>query len=95
VWAVLFWLNLLAGDRQIGEQLVSEHWARFGRNYYSRHDYEAVDAKAANELMASLRIKLATLAGRTWPLRGRLPTILNTPIPSMARSRSSRACASS
>jgi len=63
VWAVLFWLNLLAVTGKSVEQLVSEHWARFGRNYYSRHDYEGLDTKAANELMASLRIKLATLAG--------------------------------
>jgi phosphoglucomutase len=64
LWAVLFWLNLLASTGKSVEQLVSEHWARFGRNYYSRHDYEAVETKAANELMASLRIKLATLAGQ-------------------------------
>jgi phosphoglucomutase len=64
LWAVLFWLNLLAVSGKSVEQLVSEHWARFGRNYYSRHDYEAVEAKAANELIVSLRIKLATLAGR-------------------------------
>ncbi|ELX10499.1 phosphoglucomutase Pgm [Janthinobacterium sp. HH01] len=64
VWAVLFWLNLLAVSGKTVEQLLGEHWARFGRNYYSRHDYEGVDPKAANELMASLRIKLATLAGQ-------------------------------
>ena len=64
LWAVLFWLNLLAASGKSVEQLVSEHWARFGRNYYSRHDYEAVESDAANELMASLRIKLATLAGQ-------------------------------
>ena len=64
LWAVLFWLNLLAANGKSVEQLVSEHWARFGRNYYSRHDYEAVESDAANELMASLRIKLATLAGQ-------------------------------
>jgi phosphoglucomutase len=64
LWAVLFWLNLLAVSGKSVEQLVSEHWARFGRNYYSRHDYEAVESKAANELIVSLRIKLATLAGR-------------------------------
>ncbi|WP_432380414.1 alpha-D-glucose phosphate-specific phosphoglucomutase [Duganella sp. P38] len=64
LWAVLFWLNLLAASGKSVEQLVSEHWARFGRNYYSRHDYEAVETKAANELMASLRIKLATLVGQ-------------------------------
>jgi len=64
VWAVLFWLNLLAVSGKTVEQLLGEHWARFGRNYYSRHDYEGVDPKGANELMASLRIKLATLAGQ-------------------------------
>jgi len=64
LWAVLFWLNLLAASGKSVEQLVSEHWARFGRNYYSRHDYEAVETHAANELMASLRIKLATLTGQ-------------------------------
>ncbi|MGV7211481.1 alpha-D-glucose phosphate-specific phosphoglucomutase [Oxalobacteraceae bacterium A2-2] len=63
LWAVLFWLNLLAVSGKSVQEIVTEHWARFGRNYYSRHDYEAVDAHAANELMASLRIKLATLAG--------------------------------
>src|SRR5471032_2924978 len=64
LWAVLFWLNLLAASGKSVEQLLDEHWARFGRNYYSRHDYEAVEIKGANELMASLRIKLATLAGQ-------------------------------
>jgi phosphoglucomutase len=64
LWAVLFWLNLLAVSGKSVEQLVSEHWARFGRNYYSRHDYEAVETKGANELMASLRIKLAALKGQ-------------------------------
>ncbi|MYM33982.1 alpha-D-glucose phosphate-specific phosphoglucomutase [Duganella sp. FT94W] len=64
LWAVLFWLNLLAVTGKSVEQLVSEHWKRFGRNYYSRHDYEAVETEAANELMASLRIKLATLKGQ-------------------------------
>lgn len=64
LWAVLFWLNLLAATGKTVHQLVDEHWARFGRNYYSRHDYEAIDARAANELMASLRIKLPALAGK-------------------------------
>lgn len=64
LWAVLFWLNLLAATGKSVEQLVSEHWERFGRNYYSRHDYEAVETNAANELMASLRVKLATLVGQ-------------------------------
>jgi phosphoglucomutase len=44
---------------------VREHWAKFGRNYYSRHDYEAVDATAADGLMAALRARLPALAGQT------------------------------
>ncbi|CAN7700464.1 alpha-D-glucose phosphate-specific phosphoglucomutase [Pseudoduganella sp. LjRoot289] len=68
LWAVLFWLNLLAATGKPVEEIVAAHWARFGRNYYSRHDYEAVDAEAARLLMADLRIKLPVLAG----------TVLNT-----------------
>ena len=63
VWAVLFWLNLQAASGKSVTQLVREHWARFGRNYYSRHDYEAVDAAAAEQMMQALRDRLATLAG--------------------------------
>jgi phosphoglucomutase len=63
VWAVLFWLNLLAATGKPVEQVVREHWARFGRNYYSRHDYEAVDAAAADAMMSALRAHLPQLAG--------------------------------
>jgi phosphoglucomutase len=66
VWAVLFWLNLIAASGKSVNQIVQEHWARFGRNYYSRHDYEAVDAAAADRMMADLRAKLASLAGQTF-----------------------------
>jgi phosphoglucomutase len=65
VWAVLFWLNMLAVTGKPVGQVVREHWARFGRNYYSRHDYEAVDAAAADAMMAALRAKLPHLVGRT------------------------------
>src|SRR5450830_110246 len=64
VWAVLFWLNLLAATGKGVQQIVTEHWARFGRNYYSRHDYEAIDAHAAQVLMDDLRIKLSNLTGQ-------------------------------
>lgn len=64
VWAVLFWLNLLAASGKPVETIVREHWARFGRNYYSRHDYEAVDASAAHLMMTHLRGVLAPLAGQ-------------------------------
>ena len=65
LWAVLFWLNIIAATGKSVNELVTEHWARFGRNYYSRHDYEAVDSTAADGMMAALREKLTTLAGQT------------------------------
>ncbi|GGA46478.1 alpha-D-glucose phosphate-specific phosphoglucomutase [Pelagibacterium lentulum] len=61
VWAVLLWLNILAARKQSVDEIVTEHWATYGRNYYSRHDYEEVDSGAANELMADLRAKLPEL----------------------------------
>ena len=64
LWAVLFWLNILA-VRGIGvEQIVREHWQRFGRNVYSRHDYEGVDAALARQIVAGLRDALPVLPGR-------------------------------
>jgi phosphoglucomutase len=64
LWAVLMWLNVLAKRRQSVAGIVQEHWRTFGRNYYSRHDYEEVDAEAANGLMTALRAELPTLAGQ-------------------------------
>jgi phosphoglucomutase len=55
LWAVLMWLNVLAKRRQPVADIVREHWAKFGRNVYSRHDYEAIDSAAANGLMDHLR----------------------------------------
>ncbi|HKK14183.1 MAG TPA: alpha-D-glucose phosphate-specific phosphoglucomutase [Gammaproteobacteria bacterium] len=63
LWAVLFWLNLLAVRRESVEQIVRSHWRRFGRHYYARHDYESVDAAAAAELMDGLRQRTRTLQG--------------------------------
>jgi phosphoglucomutase len=63
LWAVLFWLNLLAIKRQSVRQIVQEHWKRFGRNYYTRHDYEGLDTTAANGLMQHLQQGLAALPG--------------------------------
>ena len=63
LWAVLLWLNILAKRRQSVVEIVREHWASFGRNYYSRHDYEEVDAEAANKMMTFLRDKLPNLKG--------------------------------
>jgi phosphoglucomutase len=65
LWAVLFWLNLVATRRQSVAEIVRDHWRRFGRNYYTRHDYEAVDSAAAEGLMDHLRILLPELPGQT------------------------------
>ncbi len=66
LWAVLLWLNILAVTAKPVAQIAAEHWARFGRNYYARHDYEAIDSARANALMAALDAALAGLQGRTF-----------------------------
>ncbi len=63
LWAVLLWLNILAKRRQSVASIVKEHWTEYGRNYYSRHDYEEVDADAASKLMKFLRDQLPNLKG--------------------------------
>jgi phosphoglucomutase len=65
LWAVLLWLNILAVRRQSVRQIVEHHWAEYGRTYYSRHDYEAIETDKANALMAALEEKLDRLAGTT------------------------------
>ena len=64
LWAVLAWLNVLAMRRQSVDAIVVDHWATYGRNYYTRHDYEEVDAAAADALMDELRGHLPDLMGR-------------------------------
>lgn len=63
LWAVLFWLNILAVRKQSVEDIVREHWARFGRNVYSRHDYEGIQTDAANGVMKLLHGSFASLLG--------------------------------
>ncbi|MEH2407613.1 alpha-D-glucose phosphate-specific phosphoglucomutase [Nostoc sp.] len=64
LWAVLFWLNILAVRQQSVEQIVQEHWQTYGRNYYSRHDYEGIEIEPANTLIERLRSLLPTLKGK-------------------------------
>ena len=63
LWAVLLWLNILAVKRQPVAEILAQHWARFGRNYYSRHDFEAIASDRADAMMAGLRGRLGGLAG--------------------------------
>ncbi|HEY6630272.1 MAG TPA: alpha-D-glucose phosphate-specific phosphoglucomutase, partial [Rhizobiaceae bacterium] len=64
LWAVLLWLNILAarGGESV-KQIAERHWGTYGRNYYSRHDYEEVESERANALITELRGKLPSLAG--------------------------------
>ncbi len=64
LWAVLMWLNILASRKLSVATIVTEHWKEFGRNYYTRHDYEEVDLDSANALMKNLRDQLPALVGQ-------------------------------
>ncbi|MGH6917888.1 MAG: alpha-D-glucose phosphate-specific phosphoglucomutase [Geminicoccaceae bacterium] len=66
LWAVLLWLDILAARRVPVVDIMRDHWARHGRHYYSRHDYEEIDAAAAQGLIEHLRAQLAGLAGKTF-----------------------------
>jgi phosphoglucomutase len=63
LWAVLFWLNLLAVRQESVEAIVQAHWRKFGRNYYTRYDYEGIETTAANGLMEHLQSGLDDLPG--------------------------------
>jgi len=64
VWAVLFWLNILAARREPAAAILADHWRRFGRDFYARHDYEALASDRAARLIDRLRDALPTLPGR-------------------------------
>lgn len=64
LWAVLLWLNILAETGKSVQATLDDHWARYGRNYYSRHDYEGVDTTAAEGVMNHIRSQLSTLSGQ-------------------------------
>ncbi|WP_031437085.1 alpha-D-glucose phosphate-specific phosphoglucomutase [Methylobacter tundripaludum] len=66
LWAVLFWLNLIAIKRQSVADIVHEHWQKFGRDIYCRHDYEAVEMDIANGIVEHLRSQLPALPGQTF-----------------------------
>lgn len=66
LWAVLFWLNLIARKRQSVADIVHEHWQKFGRDIYCRHDYEAVEMDIANGIVEHLRTQLPQLPGQTF-----------------------------
>ncbi len=66
LWAVLLWLDILSARKQSVDEIVRDHWATYGRNYYSRHDYEEVDSDGAHALIAAMRDRLPALKGKSF-----------------------------
>ena len=66
IWAVLLWLNILAETGLSVKGLLTDHWRQYGRNYFSRHDCEALDTRSANAMIDDLRAKLAGLPGESF-----------------------------
>ena len=66
IWAVLAWLNIIAKSGKSVETLVTEHWNRFGRNYYQRHDFEGLDTAKAKKMLDDARKGLSQLKGQTF-----------------------------
>ena len=64
LWAILFWLNIIANTKKSVSEIVKDHWIKFGRNYYSRHDYENIDTDVANALMDHIREQFSSLGGK-------------------------------
>lgn len=65
LWAILLWLNILAVRGQSVAAIMADHWAKYGRNYYSRHDFEAIEAVKADAMIADLRGRLVSLPGQS------------------------------
>ena len=66
LWAVLFWLNIIAVKKQGVEAILKAHWQEFGRNVYSRHDYEAIPTEAANGVIAHIKSQFESLPGKNF-----------------------------
>ncbi len=94
LWAVLMWLNILASTGKSVSQLLDNHWKTYGRNYYSRHDYEALSLDTANALMGDLRgsTERAHRRGKLAGCGSRPRMILPISIRSMDRNRARKAC---
>jgi phosphoglucomutase len=69
LWSILFWLNILAVRKESVATIVKKHWHDYGRNYYSRHDYEEVDSDKAHSLIDKLNASLSTLKGKKFGSR--------------------------
>ena len=66
MWACLAWLNVLAATQRSVESITVSHWQQYGRDYFTRHDFEAIDSDIANTLFTELRTNVPNLAGRSF-----------------------------
>lgn len=83
IWAVLFWLNIIAITGKSVQEITEEHWKKYGRSYYMRNDYEGLDTNVANKLMADLESRLSSLTGKTfgvYTVSEAKPFIYNDPV---------------
>lgn len=83
IWAILFWLNIIAATGKSVEEITREHWKKYGRSYYMRNDYEIPDAELANKLMKDLESRLPMLEGKTFgvfKVSEAKPFIYNDPV---------------
>ena len=83
IWAVLFWLNIIAVSGQSVEEITRRHWQKYGRSYYMRNDYEGLDTEVANRLMADLEERLPALKGQhfgSYTVAEAKPFVYNDPV---------------
>ena len=83
IWAVLFWLNILAATKKSVADVVKDFWEKYGRNYYLRYDFEGIDNTVADKLMADLEDKLPQLKGKKYgkyTVSEAYPFVYNDPV---------------
>lgn len=83
IWAILFWLNIIAATGKSVEQITREHWQKYGRSYYMRNDYDGIDTEVANKLMSDLEARMPSLAGKqfgSFTVKEAKPFIYNDPV---------------
>ena len=83
IWAVLFWLNIIAATGKSVEEITMEHWSKYGRSYYMRFDFEGISTEVADKLMADLEQKLPSLTGQTYgahTVKAAAPFVYNDPV---------------
>lgn len=83
IWAVLFWMSIIAATGKSVEEITVEHWKKYGRSYYMRFDFEGIDSAVADKLMADLEAKLPSLNGKSfgaYKVSEAAPFVYNDPV---------------